>query len=113
MKNIVIALGGGLVAFFLLTAIGVSGFLMTVIIPFIPVLIYTKLTTYKTKPFIIAWVVGIIASFLSYFVLQIISVMFGFGDAVTLKMAYISAFIGFLVSVLTYRQLNDKSKEGK
>lgn len=106
MKKIIIALGGSVIALFLLQAIGLGWFLMTVVMPFIPILIYAKLTTYKTKPFIIAWIVGLVASFLTNFVLQLVTVMFGLGDAITLNMSYLSAFIGFLISVLIYRKLN-------
>lgn len=106
MKNIAIALVGSLIALFLLQAIGLGWFLMTVVMPFIPILIYAKLTTYKTKPFIIAWIVGLVASGLVYFVLQLIAVMFGFGETATTNMAYVSAIVGFLISVLVYRKIN-------
>ena len=105
MKNIAIALGGGLVFILFVAKSGVTGSFLTVILPFIPLLIYVKLTTYKTKFFIIAGSVGIVASFLVYFVLGIIGIMFGFGNVGISNSAYISTIIALLVPILTYRKL--------
>lgn len=106
MKNIIISLAGSLIVLYLLSVIGINGFLMTIIMPITPVLIYAKLTTYKTKPFIISIIVGIVVSFLVYFVLKVIGVMFGLGDSFINDVAYVSAFVGFLISILTYRKQN-------
>jgi hypothetical protein len=112
MKNILIATGASLIVLFLLNAIGISGFLMMLIMAVTPVFIYSKLTTYQTKPFIMASVAGLVVSFLVYFIFQIFGAMFGLGDAVTLNMAYLSVLVGILISTLIYRQLN-VSKDGK
>jgi len=112
MKNIVIATVVGLVLLFVLGGSGINGFLLTLIMAFAPVFIYSKLTNYQTKPFILASLIGLVISFLSYFILQIIGVMFGFNEVATLNMAYTSGFMGLLVSILAYRKLN-KAVENK
>ena len=107
MKNILISLGVSLAVILLFGALGINAFITGLIMSVTPTFIYSKLTTYKTKPFIIASVVGLLSSFLAYFVLQIVVVMFGLGEGVVLNMAYVSVLIGSLLSVLIYRQLNN------
>ena len=109
MKNIAISLGISIAIILLLGGMGVNAFITGLIMSVTPAFTYSKLTTYKTKPFIIASIVGLLSSFLAYFILQIVIIMFGLGDGVVLNMAYVSVIIGALLSILIYRQLN-KSK---
>lgn len=110
MKNIAISLGISIAIILLLGGMGVNAFITGLIMSVTPVFTYSKLTTYKTKPFIIASIVGLLSSFLAYFILQIVIIMFGLGDGIILNMAYVSVIIGALLSILIYRQLNKSKK---
>ena len=109
MKNIAIATVVGMALILFLGGSGINALVTALIATTTPVFLYAKLTNYNTKPFIIASVTGLLSSFLSWFLLQLVIVLYGLSD-ISLNMAYVSVFIGLLLSILTYRQLNKPRK---